>query len=717
MDKTHNISLGGFSFIIEDKAYQELSKYLNDVRKSLGNNPDTEEIIYDVEQRMAELLKNQMKGREVIASQDVHYLIEVLGTPEQYVDEEAVPSSEPSKKKENSFENISTHFKNRKLYRDIDRKKLGGVLAGLSHYLNFDVAGLRIIYLVLLFLMPSSSFIFNFPYHFNSTFVGVSGFWIVMYIVFWVLVPPAEKVSEKIEMQGKSVTIDTLSASKNPEETNKKELYRNVQNRMLGGVLSGLSEYFSVQTTWIRILFIIALLGFIPLLKISSLLLVGYVILWIAIPEKPIFLNEKQENSSGKDKNPLGKTKSTSCASDFPNGKTESTSCASDFPNEKTESTSCASNFPDGKTESTSCADDFPNEKIQNSSDENNFYNEKIENTDEDASNSNSHQNFKNGNTSFSFEKPKNQGCWGFIRAIFKGILYVIIGFCALILSIILLSLIMALFGVGIAGWGFGFALLAMTDYLPFVVGGDWQLYVTYISVFSLLVLPISIISILCLKLFSKKGYKTPTAWILFNVFLFFFGVMGSIIVAVDTFKHFQTSSYIEETIHFSSKDTITLAYQSQPNQNPYEYNIDNFDIDTIKEENEIVSRSSSVRFFVKETTESEPYIILQKFSRGRNISDAKTKAEQIKYDLKIDNSKVILPELYSFGKNSKIRDQRVRVYLYLPQGKYITSPNEEFLVIDKRRRKWINISNNAVAKMTENGLIKIEKDSLSNIK
>ncbi|WGU71128.1 hypothetical protein QIU18_04040 [Capnocytophaga canimorsus] len=86
MDKTHNISLGGFSFLIEDKAYQELSKYLNEVRKSLGNTSDTNEIIYDVEQRMAELLKTQMKGREVIVNQDVDYLISVLGRPEQYVD-------------------------------------------------------------------------------------------------------------------------------------------------------------------------------------------------------------------------------------------------------------------------------------------------------------------------------------------------------------------------------------------------------------------------------------------------------------------------------------------------------------------------------------------------------------------------------------------------------------------------------------------------------
>lgn len=679
MDKTHNISLGGFSFVIENKAYQELSNYLNDVRKSLGNNPETEEIIYDVEQRMAELLKKQMQGREVIVSQDVQYLIAVLGTPEQYtLDEEPVQPSEPSKKTENQFERISAHLKQRKLYRDIDRKKLGGVLAGLSHYLNFDVTGLRIIYLALLLLVPSSSFVFNFPYHFNHTFVGVGGFWIVMYFVFWVLVPAAKTVSEKIEMQGKSVTIDTLSASKNLEEIHKTQFYRSRENRKLGGVLGGVSEYFSVQSTWVRIIFIIALLGFIPFLNITLFLIIAYLAVWIITPEKPIFLSEKQENQSWKDKN-----------------------------------TSNKSNLYDEKTQNTSDIKDFSDEKMQNSSDVNNFYSEKAENTDEETYESNSHQNFQEENKSFAFVKPKNQGFWGFIRAILKGILYTIIGFCILILGAVLISIILALFGLGMGGWAAGFTLLAMTDYLPFVVGGDWQVLLTYVSVFSLLVLPISVICILCLKLFSKKAYNTPKVWILFNVFLFFFGVIGGFIVVVDTIKHFRTNSFVEETIHFPSKDTISLAYQSSYYRNSYENNLIDLNGAILKDDNEFISKGDAVLFFVKETTEKEPYIVLTKKARGRNFSEAKKVAKQIEYNLKVEDSKITLPELYSFGKNAKIREQKVRIYLYLPQGKYITSSSEKFSVIGLKNEGWVNIGNNTVAQMTENGFLKIEKDSL----
>ena len=58
------------------------------MRNHLNQNTDREEILYDVEQRMAELLKVRLKEREVVIGQDVQYLIEVLGRPEQYVESE-----------------------------------------------------------------------------------------------------------------------------------------------------------------------------------------------------------------------------------------------------------------------------------------------------------------------------------------------------------------------------------------------------------------------------------------------------------------------------------------------------------------------------------------------------------------------------------------------------------------------------------------------------
>ena len=44
MDKTISISLGGFSFIIDEVAYNKLKKYLDQIRISLGNIEGVDEI-------------------------------------------------------------------------------------------------------------------------------------------------------------------------------------------------------------------------------------------------------------------------------------------------------------------------------------------------------------------------------------------------------------------------------------------------------------------------------------------------------------------------------------------------------------------------------------------------------------------------------------------------------------------------------------------------
>ena len=129
------------------------------------------------------------------------------------------------------------------------------------------------------------------------------------------------------------------------------------------------------------------------------------------------------------------------------------------------------------------------------------------------------------------------------------------------------------------------------------------------------------------------------------------------------------------------------------------------------KDNDEIIAKGDYVRFHIKETLDKEPYIIIKKYSRGRNLSDAQTKAEQVKYHLKIEGNNITLPEKYSLGVNPKMRDQRVEVFLYLPQGKCITSSAEELSVLEISSNRLINISRGGVAKMTENGLVKIENN------
>lgn len=56
-----------------------------------------------------------------------------------------------------------------------------------------------------------------------------------------------------------------------------KQLQRSTQNKVLGGVCAGLGHYFNLDPTIVRILFLIALLGF----GVGPLV---YIILWIVMP-------------------------------------------------------------------------------------------------------------------------------------------------------------------------------------------------------------------------------------------------------------------------------------------------------------------------------------------------------------------------------------------------------------------------------------------------
>ncbi len=60
-----------------------------------------------------------------------------------------------------------------------------------------------------------------------------------------------------------------------------KKLYRSRYNRLIGGVCAGLADYFNIDTTWMRLIFIVCLL-----LGGSAILV--YVVMWIIVPEEPI---------------------------------------------------------------------------------------------------------------------------------------------------------------------------------------------------------------------------------------------------------------------------------------------------------------------------------------------------------------------------------------------------------------------------------------------
>lgn len=278
MDKTKNISLGGFSFLIEENAYTALSQYLAEVRQHLQHNSDRDEIIFDVEQRMAELLKDRTANREVIMHQDVLYLIEVLGKPEQYVEDEETDKA-TNAAPEASAQAFSA---NKPLYRDIDDCKIGGVLSGMAHYFNISPTMLRIAFAVCLIL----SFVVSYRWIF--LFNGVSWAIIILYILLWMIVPAAVTTAQKLEMQGAAVTLDSLASYKSSSTTST-EWHKSYSDKILWGVIGGLAQYTSVSSTWLRLIYLLLILVCIPVyVGISITLIAAYLVLTLLLKPETV---------------------------------------------------------------------------------------------------------------------------------------------------------------------------------------------------------------------------------------------------------------------------------------------------------------------------------------------------------------------------------------------------------------------------------------------
>ncbi|MFD2827708.1 PspC domain-containing protein [Leeuwenhoekiella polynyae] len=185
MNKTVNINLAGLFFHIDENAYAKLQRYLDAIKRSFTDAQGREEIIQDIEARIAELFSERVKNeRQVIGMTEVEEVINIMGQPEDYRLDEEIFEDEPAK--ENKYTDAST----KKLYRDTEHSYIGGVCSGMGHYLHIDAVWLRIALILL-------------------TIFSWGGF-ILIYAAFWIFVPEARTTSEKLEMRGKPVNIDNI---------------------------------------------------------------------------------------------------------------------------------------------------------------------------------------------------------------------------------------------------------------------------------------------------------------------------------------------------------------------------------------------------------------------------------------------------------------------------------------------------------------------------
>ncbi|HEX2532524.1 MAG TPA: PspC domain-containing protein [Chitinophagaceae bacterium] len=271
MKKIININLSGRVIPIEDAAYESLQRYIESLRRYFAGEEGRDEIINDIESRIAELMNEKVrKGASAVTEADMDEIIASMGRVEDFEQADAAEtttttaagSTGTASTQDFVFGSATARRKGR-LYRDASDKIVGGVCAGIANYMNVDPAIVRLLFAIITF--------------------GGFGMGIFLYILLWIILP-----------------------ARDLEAYVGKRLFRNPEDRMIGGVAGGLAAYFNKSANTIRLIFAAPLLLniFFSLLNgifdpwdhdfrpidfafgsLTGTFLLIYIVLWIVLPE------------------------------------------------------------------------------------------------------------------------------------------------------------------------------------------------------------------------------------------------------------------------------------------------------------------------------------------------------------------------------------------------------------------------------------------------
>lgn len=190
MNKTIIININGIVFHIEEDAYEVLKAYMTDVKRHFAYTADSEEIVSDIESRIAEMFTEILadEAKQVVVLKDVQQVTAQMGAVNEFsdLDDAAIPNAQ-----------FTTSEK--KLFRDVDDRILGGVCAGIAHYFDIQPRVARIIALLTLF-------------------AGGAG--IVIYAILWLIMPKAITRAEKMAMKGEPINLHNFKKSFDDEAEN-----------------------------------------------------------------------------------------------------------------------------------------------------------------------------------------------------------------------------------------------------------------------------------------------------------------------------------------------------------------------------------------------------------------------------------------------------------------------------------------------------------------
>ncbi len=216
MNNLEKVSIGGCAFTMDAEAYKKTDKYLKDLEAFYGSRPEGKEILEGIEERMSELFFERCGSSGVIDLRVAEETLAILGKPAQIEEESNAEDVGEVPQDEKKID--------RKLFRDIDNKMLGGVLAGVAAYFKIDITAVRILFLLLcvagIYVSKRSAFEIN-------LLLPLS------YVILWVCLPAARTVKEKLKLHGEKGTVEEIernvgdgTAKYRVQQSNSSEFWR-----------------------------------------------------------------------------------------------------------------------------------------------------------------------------------------------------------------------------------------------------------------------------------------------------------------------------------------------------------------------------------------------------------------------------------------------------------------------------------------------------------
>jgi phage shock protein PspC (stress-responsive transcriptional regulator) len=406
-----------------------------------------------------------------------------------------------------------------------------------------------------------------------------------------------------------------------------KKLFRDGEDKILGGVASGLGYYLNLDTIWVRLAF---LLFAIP----GGFGFLTYIILWILLPEARTTAEKLQMEGT-----PVNIDNIERKIREEFNNVSE---------NLKDVASKASDKFKEGANEIS--------EKF---------------------------------NTAFSGKQKKNNGFQeildvivSIIQTFFKIIGKIIGVFILITAASVIISLIIGGFSIGSIEW------LNVDEnflhYPPFFYDSIIPSWLLTILGFILIGIPFLLLFILGLRMLSSniKSIGKTTKLTLLGIWII--ALLAMIFAGLDFATSYVQNGEITEKkpLQITANDTLVVKLKNDETI-LFRHNLRR---SSHKEEVFIngkkMAYSNYVKVDVQKSATNESYFIVTKSSRGKNKMNAKSNAEQIKYHFTIENNTLILDAFYLTDFKNIWKDESIDVTIYLPENAtiYFDESSKNFL-------------------------------------